>query len=145
MPSTLLRAHLFHVYKELIGKLYNCGRLEGGYIPHFPFSSIFYQNRLGDWLSSLPPNYSSSSGFIVRVREIISHLVFMLTLMDGDECPSTSSLKWTGSAPSPTHVHTFHLAKILNLQPFSTSLFIRAIPKIVGGRMCICFIFWAYY
>jgi hypothetical protein len=133
MPSTLLRAHLFHVYKELIGRLYNCGRLEGGCVPHFPFSGICYQNRRGDWLSSLPPNYSSRSAFIVvRVRKIISHLVFTLTLMDRDECPSTSSLKWTGSAPSPTHVHTFYLAKILNLQHFSTTLFIRAIPKIVG-------------
>lgn len=36
--ARLLHTHLFHVCKEFIGELYNCGKLKVGYVPPF---SIF--------------------------------------------------------------------------------------------------------
>lgn len=83
----------------------------------------------------LSGNYQA--GFIVeRVREIVNQLVSTLNTADRDECLCTFSLKCMGLLPSPAHVQTLLLAKILNLQPFPTLLFMTLILCMlgVGGR-----------
>ena len=83
---------------------------------HFQVGVSKTDGETGYFLSG---NYQA--GFIVeRVREIVNHLVFTLNTAASGECLCTFSLKCMGLLPSPTHIHTLLLVKILNLQAFRT-------------------------